>query len=246
MNASLLNRKPLPKTVLAGVLLALVAVGLLATSVNGYRGGDWFVADALKYAEWAVYVALASSVLLVAGVFAARAQANRRAVVMAVQCLLLTLPIVCMAAYYEVAARIHPPINDISTDLQDPPLFWDMPNPMDHPGETVAGQQRAAYPDIAPLVLESDPEKVHALALELARERRWEIVADVPEDGRIEAVVSSFLYGFKDEIVIRIQANGDGSVVDMRSRSRVGRIDRGVNAKRIRAFLSALEDRAQG
>ena len=78
----------------------------------------------------------------------------------------------------------------------------------------------------------------------LTKDKGWEIVADEPKEGRIEAVDRSLLYGFKDEIVIRITASDGGARVDLRSRSRVGRIDRGVNAKRIRSFLAALKESA--
>ena len=244
MTTSLLNRKPLSKILLIGVLLALGAVALLATSVNGYRSGGWFVAEAMQYAEWAVYVAGASLLFLLPGLYLTRPATGERGFIIGVQCLFVILPIIGMAAYYEYAARIHPPINDISTDLEDPPLFWDMPNPMDHPGETFAEEQLAGYADIAPLTLPLALEEAHALALEIVKERRWEIIADVADEGRIEAEVSSFLYGFKDEIVIRVQEDNEGTIIDMRSRSRVGRIDRGVNAKRIRAFLAVMKERS--
>ena len=41
-----------------------------------------------------------------------------------------------------------------------------------------------------------------------------------------------------------IAASESGARIDLRSRSRIGRIDRGVNAKRIRAFLAALKESA--
>jgi hypothetical protein len=63
----------------------------------------------------------------------------------------------------------------------------------------------------------------------LVRDKGWEIVADEPKDGRIEAVDRSFLYGFPDEIIVRIAASNGGARVDLRSRSRVGRIDRGAS-----------------
>ena len=68
----------------------------------------------------------------------------------------------------------------------------------------------------------------------------WEIVATVPAEGRIEATDTSLLFGFKDDIVIRVAAQGAGSRVDARSVSRVGRSDFGVNAKRIRKYFASL------
>lgn len=146
-----------------------------------------------------------------------------------------------MAIQWEYAARTYPAINDISTDIEDPPVFWDMPNPTVYPGGETAALQRAAYPDLAPLNLSIAPDRAYALAIALGKGNGWEIVTDEPKEGRIEAVERSLFYGFKDEIVIRIAASDGGTRIDLRSRSRVGRIDRGVNAKRIRGFLSALK-----
>jgi uncharacterized protein (DUF1499 family) len=119
-----------------------------------------------------------------------------------------------------------------------------MPNPTEYPGAKTVAVQRAAYPDLVPLILSIPPDRAYALALALTREKGWEVVADEPKDGRIEAVDRSFLYGFPDEITIRIAASNSGARVDLRSRSRIGRIDRGVNAKCISVFLAALKERA--
>jgi uncharacterized protein (DUF1499 family) len=48
------------------------------------------------------------------------------------------------------------------------------------------------------------------------------------------------LFGFKDDIVVRVTPSGNGSRVDVRSLSRVGRSDFGVNANRVRKFLRQL------
>jgi uncharacterized protein (DUF1499 family) len=48
---------------------------------------------------------------------------------------------------------------------------------------------------------------------------------------------------FVDDIVIRVTADGSGSRVDMRSLSRQGRSDFGVNAARIRAYMGELKKR---
>ncbi len=44
--------------------------------------------------------------------------------------------------------------------------------------------------------------------------------------------------GFKDDVVIRISSDADGTLVDLRSVSRVGVSDLGANAARIQDFLS--------
>jgi uncharacterized protein (DUF1499 family) len=183
-------------------------------------------------------------VLSVIGAVLSRPGARRRGFLLSLLGIAASLPVVAIAVQWEYATRTYPPINDISTDTEDPPVFWDMPNPTEYPGAEAAALQRSAYPDLAPLILSIPPDRAYALAMALSRDKGWEIVADEPKDGRIEAVDRSFLYGFKDEIIIRILASDGGARVDVRSRSRIGRIDRGVNAKRVRAYLAALKENA--
>lgn len=140
-------------------------------------------------------------------------------------------------------ARSLPFIHDITTDTQSPPQFVailplraDAPNPPEYQGEEVAAEQREGYPDIGTLELDIPAETAFERALATAREMGWDIVAAVPEDGRIEATATTFWFGFKDDVVIRIEATNNGSRLDMRSKSRVGRSDVGANAARIRRF----------
>jgi uncharacterized protein (DUF1499 family) len=238
------DRKPLSWLALAGLILGLAAIAAMVASGIGYRQGWWSVVEGLKYSEWTAYGAVLALALSAAGLILARPGAGRRGFVPAILGVAAALPLVAMAIHWEYAARTYPPINDISTDTEDPPEFWDMPNPMSYPGAETAAQQRAGYPDLAPLELAIPPEKAFALALALAESKGWEIVAKVPEEGRIEATDSSRLYGFKDEFAVRVSPSDGGAKVDVRSRSRLGLIDRGVNAKRIRAYLAALKERA--
>jgi uncharacterized protein (DUF1499 family) len=157
--------------------------------------------------------------------------------------LLLSLPVLCMAGAFEYAALTTPPINDVATDPDDPPLFWATETPTEYPPAN-AGPQRAAYPDVAPLDLALPPDRALALALALVEARGWEVLAADPEEGQIEAIARTRLYGFADEVAIRLTETEAGTRVDMRSRSRLGRIDRGANAARIAAFLADLDARA--
>ncbi|MDX5445832.1 MAG: DUF1499 domain-containing protein [Zoogloeaceae bacterium] len=230
---------PLSAAVAAAAVFVIIAAGL------GYRAGWWHFLTGLRLAEWAVYASILALVGALAAAWRTRGGAGRRGFAVALLGIVLALPVVGVAIRWELAARIHPPINDISTDLDEPPVFWDMPNPTDHPGALVADQQRQGYPDLAPLRVAVPAQRVFAQALALVRERGWEIVAADETDLRIEATATSRLYGFSDEIVIRITDDDGAAQVDMRSRSRLGRIDRGVNAARIRAFLQELAPRLQ-
>ncbi len=159
---------------------------------------------------------------------------------------------------------VPPPIHDITTDTDNPPLFQALlerraqdgavnpPEYVDDGGE-VAAQQKQAYPDIQPLVLNAT--SVGAVlndAKSVARDLGWTVITEArPSDGapvqvgRMEATQTSFWFGFTDDIVVRItQQPNDAVRVDVRSKSRVGISDLGANAKRIRAFLSRLKERA--
>ncbi len=145
-------------------------------------------------------------------------------------------------------AQTVPPIHDITTDTENPPVFVsilplrkDAPNPADYGGPEIAAQQKAAYPDLAPAMLPLSPSQAFEQALRTARDMGWTIVNSNPGEGRIEATDTTFWFGFKDDIVIRITAAGQESRVDVRSVSRVGRSDVGTNAKRIRTFLEKLK-----
>jgi uncharacterized protein (DUF1499 family) len=144
--------------------------------------------------------------------------------------------------------RSLPFIHDISTDTVNPPAFVsilplraDAANPPEYLGEAVAVEQRKGYPDIKPLALPMSADDAFARALEVATEMGWEIVAAEAPAGRIEATDTTFWFGFKDDVVIRIADDAAGTRLDMRSKSRVGRSDVGANAARIKRFVAALQ-----
>jgi uncharacterized protein (DUF1499 family) len=65
------------------------------------------------------------------------------------------------------------------------------------------------------------------------------VLAD-PKALRIEATDTTRFFGFKDDIVVRVTPLQAASRVDVRSASRVGTSDLGMNAKRIRAFYREM------
>lgn len=143
-----------------------------------------------------------------------------------------------------------PQIHDITTDPDDPPRFdaaTELPAnreaDMTYPGEAVAAQQRAAYPDLEPLVLPLPAARVFDAAVRTMEDLGWEIVHRDRRAGAIEAVERSTVFRFADDVVVRIRKQGASTRVDVRSRSRVGRSDLGVNAERIRRLLDALRQR---
>jgi uncharacterized protein (DUF1499 family) len=133
-----------------------------------------------------------------------------------------------------------PAINDITTDPDDPPRFSATERDTSYPAERFAPQQRAAYPDLAPIRVSSEPGEALALARETAESLGWEIVSIDPEAGLLEAREVSRIFRFVDDIAVRVRPMQAGAVIDVRSRSRDGRGDLGANARRIRAFTAAI------
>jgi len=101
--------------------------------------------------------------------------------------------------------------------------------------------QVKAYPDIKTLIIDGSIEKIVQLAESVLNDMNLELVSVDIESGRIEAVATSFLFGFKDDMVIRVtETDGAQVKIDVRSKSRVGKSDLGQNAKRIRRFMEGL------
>lgn len=149
--------------------------------------------------------------------------------------------------------RDVPAIHDISTDTVNPPAFVDvLPrrrwalNPPEYDGPAVAALQQEAYADIQPLVVPSARDRVHETARQVMVEEGWEIVGDSRRDGRLEAIAITPWLRFRDDVVVRLTDEADGTRVDVRSKSRVGRSDLGTNARRVRRYLARLTEALEG
>jgi uncharacterized protein (DUF1499 family) len=157
-------------------------------------------------------------------------------------------------AYLAVKASRLPEIADITTDPIDPPRFEAIArlrttetNPANYAGLYAADQQRQAYPDIEPLIVDSNVKATYDAALAIITKRRWLVLDARPplagrREGRIEAVARTPIMGFRDDVVVRIRANGQGARLDVRSASRYGRHDLGTNATRIRSLTEDIDD----
>lgn len=140
-----------------------------------------------------------------------------------------------------------PPIHDVTTNLANPPAFLAIPLRKDNLAGVASLDEwrrlhRAAYADIVSVRINKAPGDVIARATTLATERGWIISPSVP--GQLEATATESPFKFKDVIVVVATAEADGTStrVNMRSVSQVGASDFGVNAKRIREFLKALQN----
>ena len=88
--------------------------------------------------------------------------------------------------------------------------------------------------------VDTGADQVIYLLLATSQSLGWEIVHQDPEQLTINARESSFVFKFVDDIVIRVKADGAGAILDLRSKSRDGRGDLGVNAARIVEFLATF------
>jgi len=145
-----------------------------------------------------------------------------------------------------VPGQEFPPINDITTDLDDPPSFAPAARvpayadfDMSYPAEFVP-VVREAYPDLETIEPGLAPANAYAAAIQAAHSLGWEITDENPAERRFDATDTTAVFRFVDDITVRIRPLGSGSEVDLRSRSRVGRGDLGANAIRIRAFVEEL------
>jgi uncharacterized protein (DUF1499 family) len=236
-----------------GLALALVAGLALLLAGPGYRFGWLSLGGAFGVMRWAVYGALAAAAIAAAGLIIAPLRAQRRGMWRALAGLIVALVVAGVPLSYLRTARSVPPIHDITTDPDDPPQFEAIaplragaPNPVAYGGPEVAAQQRAGYPDIAPMDYPVAPPTAFEAALAAAEAMGWTIVATDEAAGRIEASDRTLWFGFVDDIVIRVRSTDAGSRVDVRSTSRVGVSDVGTNAARIRAYLGELNGQMRG
>ena len=226
------------------LLAALAFVAAIAFLVLGAPRGLLGYRTAFDTLRTLAYLGVAGAGLSLALTLAARSAAAR--VMAAAATLLFAAPVATM-----IANEATPPpgtaINDITTDLENPPAFSAViplrepgSNPIEYGGAEVAARQREAHPDVVPIQTQLDKEAAFQLAFETAEALGWEIIAADLHSGIIEAVDTTPFFRFKDDIVIRVSELARGSRVDLRSRSRVGRSDLGKNAARIIGFSEAF------
>lgn len=215
-----------------------IAVAMMV--VGGVVG--WFrLAPALT--AFGLY-AIGGLVAIVAGVSALVASARRRGFGPGRAVALLAAMVFIVTA---APGFGPPPINDFTTDIADPPAFANAATLPANAGRDMsypaafAEIQRDCCADLVSAQVSAAPAQVFERVRVTAEGMpNWEVTKADAQSGTVEAVSTTRLFGFQDDVVIRIRPEGTGSRVDMRSKSRDGRGDQGVNAKRIRAFMEAM------
>jgi uncharacterized protein (DUF1499 family) len=237
-----------------GLGLAALALLLLAIGPLGWRLGWWHYRFAFSWLmTTSAILALCAIFLALGSILLGRSAIGTAGVAAGTLALLLGIVLLYVPWHYDRLRKMVPRIHDITTDTERPPEFAavlparaaENAATTAYAGPEVARQQQAAYPEIAPLKVPAAVGAAFQQALEVARSMPgWTIIAADAGAGRIEASQASRWFRFTDDIVIRVIADGSGSRIDMRSLSRQGRSDFGVNAARIGAYMGELKRRA--
>ncbi|MEE9433480.1 MAG: DUF1499 domain-containing protein [Sphingorhabdus sp.] len=239
-------------------IIVIAAAGAALWGLIGPVGsglGLWHFGTAIGGMFWSFWISIGAALFGILFVWLGRRAGKPRRP-------LLWLAILVAVLYagwlMSLASKAEPRIHDISTDLADPPAFQVLKLREDNldniPGADADDMRglsplqrwdvihKEAYGDIDSVRINQPVNEVMAKAERLAKARGWDIAVFVPEQGRLEATETSALFRFKDDVVLRVRPteNGTGSIIDMRSISRVGQSDLGVNAKRVKAFLADL------
>ncbi len=238
---------------LASMIFGIAAALVLLLSGYGYQWNWWELGVAFTW------LLPASSVLALIGLalglvyaFARWKGSTSPSTRTAAAGVMLGIAVLATVGYWFYQAQQYPPIHDISTDIDNPPRFQaivplraEASNDTTYGDQEKADAQREHYPDVQTLYLEEEYPEAFDRALEAARQMPWEqIVTSDKEQGLIEAFDKLPWFGFIDDVVIRVDtAETRGkSKIDVRSVSRIGRGDIGVNAHRIREYLETVRD----
>jgi uncharacterized protein (DUF1499 family) len=207
---------------------------------------------ALKISGGAVAAAVASLTLAAAALVSiwneGHLGAGRASLALFLSTLVLAVPLASLPDLLQL-----PRLYDVTTDVGSPPAF-------DRIGKIRPGQanpvryepsfgplQVAAYPDIKPLYISRPIVDVYSAVHEVVKSLSWKIIDEQsPENGKtgyIEAVDRTFIFGFTDDVAIRITGSPKAAKIDIRSSSRFGQHDLGRNAKRIRRFMADVKAR---
>jgi uncharacterized protein (DUF1499 family) len=233
--------------------LALAAAATALVAVGGVRFGGVPALNGVALFSTAIAGA-GLAVVAAGGALATIWRHGGPGAHLAVKGLVFALCVLAPAAWFGGLALRLPMINDVSTDLAEPPSFGRSRAAVDARGGLIIREFDAAtaqdhldaYPQLQPIVLEQTPEESLALALRAVTNLGWTVLDSAPPTGRtgvgrVEASARSLVFGFVDDITIRIRPGLNETRIDLRSASRVGRHDFGANARRIQAFQREIE-----
>lgn len=235
----------------AGLVLVVIALIVEVFAGLGTRWEWWHFGTGFQVLKWGVYIAIAGVVLSIGG-FLYLISEDKKLLYYPLGAVVLSVFVIAVPANHLVKAKNAPMIHEITTDIGDPPLFttiapirFGATNSAEYDymdGDRII--QKKHYGDIRPVRFNFPKAKAVDIVFDVAEDMCWEIVYSNKIEGIIEATATTFWFGFKDDVSIRVTTYGvEKSTLDMRSLSRVGRGDAGRNADRIRYFLAKVEER---
>jgi uncharacterized protein (DUF1499 family) len=245
-----LNDEPISAPAAWSSRLAMFALVVAALSVVILRSNLLEIGPALAtFAAALVFAGLAILLALVSFIVIWRH--GVRGLGRALFGMLLGIALLAYPAYLAQRAYRYPAIYDVTTDAANPPRFIALAaqRPKDrivYPA-AAAPLQRAAYPDVVPLQLTLPLRSAYDVVLGVLNKRKQVLVESMPpaanrREATIEYTARTPLMGFRDDVVIRISAAGNGTRVDLRSASRFGSHDLGANAARLRTLLEEIDE----
>jgi uncharacterized protein (DUF1499 family) len=255
MIRSRLPEEPISRLAVWSRRVAVFSIPVVLLVIMIVRSGLLELQPALATFGGALALAFVA-ILLALGAIIVIWREGLRGIGHAVLAIAIGIGILAYPGYLATRAYRLPVINDVTTDPIDPPKFEAIArlrsresNPIAYAGLRVAELQRAAYPDIEPLLVNVAPQAAYDTALAVIARRKWRVVDARPpqpgrRDGLIEAVARTPIMGFRDDVVVRIRPTREGARLDIRSASRYGRSDLGANASRVRSLIEDIDDAA--
>ncbi|GAB1264160.1 DUF1499 domain-containing protein [Aurantivibrio infirmus] len=205
-------------------------------------------------ANWFVYACLALSFAVITLAFVTKNRIRGVAAMTILGTLAAAIAWYIPESFRPAGTAVIPPIHDITTNPDAPevfvavvPLRATASNSLDYgsgpnmTAEKLAQLQGEAYPQIKPQLYSDSLNAVHQKALKVVEDMGWELVASVPEEGRIEATDTTFWFRFKDDVVIKLTQKGEQVELNARSVSRVGVSDVGKNSARLTEFFERMK-----
>ncbi|NCF34048.1 MAG: DUF1499 domain-containing protein [Proteobacteria bacterium] len=234
------------QAILIGGVIGVVCLPLGAL---GTKFGLWaFTGGFMLLAAGAVLATLAAFLGAVAYIVCLRKNLLLERPTILIGVFLGVIVLALLGMQYSKASSV-PPIHNISTDTVNPPQFDKIvairsaskSNPLDYDAEVLAAEQNKAYPWVKSLELMDSVDDAIDRAETVMRSMGLEIVSVNKNAGLVEATATTFRFGSKADVAVRITASANGGpVVDVRSVSRVGQSDLGANAARIGEILNGL------
>lgn len=247
------------------LLLGLLPVLLVLVGALGSKFGwfSWKVGFGLLTADWAPKAAMLGLAAGAVAVVLALVVGARRLWIAAVLAVLAPAAVLAGLNGLRAQAASVPPVHDVSTDIDDPPMASPAllrergpdANPIERAPLVDLRKNRPevenwadgrvlrisadSCPQARPAVLPEAPAEAEARVERALTEAGLTLRPD-RELGRVEATHTSTWYGFKDDVIVRIRPDGRGSRVDLRSVSRVGGSDIGANCARVSRIVEAL------